>query len=87
MSEYQVKDAEQLADQYKFMFDYLMGQKGTGIKLSKETLNYYRDVSVMLRLYYEMFFKKGMKILDLGCSTGTFVLNDPKNIKYQSDIW
>lgn len=32
------------------------------------------------RLYYEMFFKKGMKILDIGCSTGTFVLNDPKNI-------
>lgn len=32
------------------------------------------------RLYYEMFFKKGMKILDIGCSTGTFALNDPKNI-------
>lgn len=32
------------------------------------------------RLYYEMFFKKGMKILDIGCSTGTFELNDPKNI-------
>jgi len=32
------------------------------------------------RLYYEMFFKKGTKILDIGCSTGTFVLNDPNNI-------
>lgn len=32
------------------------------------------------RLYYEMFFKKGMKMLDAGCSTGTFVSNDPKNI-------
>jgi SAM-dependent methyltransferase len=32
------------------------------------------------RLYYEMHFKNGMKILDVGCSTGTFVMNDPKNI-------
>ena len=31
-------------------------------------------------LYYDMFFKKGMSILDVGCSTGTFELNDPKNI-------
>jgi len=31
-------------------------------------------------IYYNRFFKKGQKLLDLGCSTGRFVLCDPENI-------
>lgn len=32
------------------------------------------------RLYYRMFFKKGTKILDVGCGVGNFLLQDPANI-------
>ena len=31
-------------------------------------------------LYYNMFFKKGQKILDIGCSTGNFIAQDPENM-------
>lgn len=32
------------------------------------------------RFYYSLFFKKGDKILDIGCSTGNFIAQDAKNI-------
>ena len=32
------------------------------------------------RFYYNILFKKGQKILDIGCSTGNFIAQDPKNI-------
>ncbi|MAG91777.1 hypothetical protein CMO83_03820 [Candidatus Woesearchaeota archaeon] len=32
------------------------------------------------RFYYNLFFKKGDKILDIGCSTGNFIVQDSKNI-------
>ena len=32
------------------------------------------------KFYYGIFFKKGDKILDIGCSTGNFIAQDPKNI-------
>jgi|TARA_B100000315_G_C14581763_1_gene590858 ubiquinone/menaquinone biosynthesis C-methylase UbiE len=32
------------------------------------------------RFYYNLFFKKGNIILDIGCSTGNFVIQDPDNI-------
>ena len=32
------------------------------------------------RFYYNLFFKKGDKILDIGCSTGNFIIQDPKNM-------
>jgi len=32
------------------------------------------------RLYYDLFFKKGQRIVDIGCSTGNFLAQDPKNI-------
>lgn len=32
------------------------------------------------RFYYSLFFKKGDEILDVGCSTGNFLAQDPKNI-------
>ncbi len=32
------------------------------------------------RLYFEMFFRKGAQILDIGCTTGNFAAQDPKNI-------
>lgn len=31
-------------------------------------------------LYYNMFFRKGQKILDIGCSVGNFLVQDRKNI-------
>ena len=31
-------------------------------------------------LYYNMFFKKGQRILDIGCSVGNFIAQDSKNI-------
>jgi SAM-dependent methyltransferase len=33
------------------------------------------------RFYYNLFFRKGQKILDIGCSTGNFIAQDPENIK------
>lgn len=30
--------------------------------------------------YYSLFFKKGQRILDIGCSTGNFLAQDPKHI-------
>ncbi|GEM_PF-891700 len=32
------------------------------------------------KFYYGILFKKGDKIVDIGCSTGNFALQDPKNI-------
>ena len=32
------------------------------------------------RFYYEILFRKGDKILDIACSTGNFIAQDPKNI-------
>lgn len=40
-----------------------------------KNINKYSD-----ELYYRMFFKKGQKILDIGCSIGNFAVQDPKNI-------
>lgn len=32
------------------------------------------------KFYYDMLFKKGDRILDIACSTGNFIAQDPKNI-------
>jgi SAM-dependent methyltransferase len=32
------------------------------------------------KFYYNLLFNKGDKILDVGCSTGNFIVQDPKNI-------
>lgn len=32
------------------------------------------------KFYYDMLFKKGDKILDIACSTGNFIAQEPKNI-------
>ncbi len=32
------------------------------------------------RFYYSLFFKKGDGILDIGCSTGNFIAQDPQHI-------
>ena len=31
------------------------------------------------KVYYNLFFKKGDKILDIGCSTGNFLVQDTTN--------
>lgn len=48
-------------------------------------MSYYSDKHYKPRndfdkFYYEMFFTKGDKILDIGCSTGNFAAQDHKNI-------
>lgn len=32
------------------------------------------------KFYYDLFFKKGQHIVDIGCSTGNFLVQDPQNI-------
>lgn len=32
------------------------------------------------RFYHSLFFQKGKKVLDVGCSTGNFLAQDPKNM-------
>lgn len=41
---------------------------------------HYTPSSEYDKFYYDILFKKGSKILDIGCSTGNFIAQDPKNI-------
>ncbi len=48
-------------------------------------MSHYSDMHYKIRedydkLYYDMLFKKGYKILDIGCSVGNFIAQDPQNI-------
>src|SRR3989338_8515193 len=40
----------------------------------------YRPSDENERFYYHLFFKKGEKIVDIGCSTGNFIAQDPSHI-------
>ena len=41
---------------------------------------HYTPSSEYDKFYYDILFKGGGKILDIGCSTGNFIAQDPKNI-------
>ncbi|MBI5065225.1 AbrB/MazE/SpoVT family DNA-binding domain-containing protein [Candidatus Woesearchaeota archaeon] len=60
-----VEKLEQVADQYKYLFDFLMQNKN--LKISKQMLDLYENLSKMLRLYHELFYKfenEKAKIID-----------------------
>ncbi|MBI4918410.1 AbrB/MazE/SpoVT family DNA-binding domain-containing protein [archaeon] len=50
-----VEKLEQLADQYKYLFDFLMQNKN--LKVSKQIIDLYETLGKMLRLYHELFYK------------------------------
>jgi phosphate uptake regulator len=52
-----IEEMEKIADQYKFLFKYLMEISNKKHKLSKEALEFYDGVCVLLRTYYELFYK------------------------------
>ncbi|PIN69904.1 hypothetical protein COV93_03645 [Candidatus Woesearchaeota archaeon CG11_big_fil_rev_8_21_14_0_20_43_8] len=62
-----VEQLERVADQYKYMFDYLMREENAKLKLSDETLKHYGDVNALLRIYYELFYKfDKAKVVEMG---------------------
>ncbi len=54
---YIVEDIENIADQYKYMCNYLYERRGKKIKLRKEILDLYQKTNDMLREFYEMYYK------------------------------
>ena len=50
-----VEKLEQVADQYKYLFDFLMQNKN--VKISKSVLDLYENLGKMLRIYYDLFYK------------------------------
>jgi phosphate uptake regulator len=58
-----IEELERIADQYKYLFDYLLLPANKKLKLSKETLHYYEQTNRMLRLYYELFYTFDKKTL------------------------
>jgi Na+/phosphate symporter len=62
-----VEQLERVADQYKYMFDYLMKPANAKLRLSEETLQFYSQVNDMLRTYYELFYKfDKKKVIEMG---------------------
>lgn len=62
-----VESLENIADEYKYMFQYLYKNNAKDVKLSKEVLTLYDDVSQLVRMFYEVFYKyDSKKISDIG---------------------
>jgi len=51
-----IKDLERLADQFKYMCDFLTSRK-ENVKVNKEVLDLFADTNEYLRAFYEMFYK------------------------------
>ncbi|HIH23638.1 TPA: phosphate uptake regulator PhoU [Candidatus Woesearchaeota archaeon] len=58
-----IEELEHIADQYKYLFDYLLQPENKRLKLTKETLQYYEQTNKMLRMYYDLFYKFDKKTL------------------------
>lgn len=54
---YMIEDMENLADQYKYLCNYLGSLKDKKIKVSKEILESYKKTNGLLRTFYELFYK------------------------------
>ena len=52
-----LQDLEKIADQYKYLLDFMMRAKNANLKISKETIEFYSATNDMLRTYYELFYK------------------------------
>jgi len=54
---YIVEDIENLADQYKYLCNYLFDhQEKKNIKIRKEILAVFQEVNMLLRKFYEIFY-------------------------------
>ncbi|MBI2654801.1 phosphate uptake regulator PhoU [Candidatus Woesearchaeota archaeon] len=54
---YIIEEMENIADQYKYLCDYIYSMKSKKIKLSKEVIEMYEKTNEMLNLFYEIFYK------------------------------
>src|SRR3989344_4528807 len=62
-----IESLENIADEYKYMFQYLYSSDMKDVKLSKEILAIYDEVSQFVRTFYELFYKyDSKKVSDLG---------------------
>jgi phosphate uptake regulator len=62
-----IEQLEKIADQYKFLFDHIIKSKTPKFKISKDVLEYYKNVNIVLRSYYELFYKfDRQKIVEIG---------------------
>ena len=62
-----IDQLEKIADQYKYLFDYLMKEENAKHKLSAETLSYFQNTNKMLRNYYELFYNfDKAKVAEIG---------------------
>lgn len=51
-----IENLENLADQYKYLFTYLL-KENKKIKLDKKIINYYENIHNLLNSFYELFYK------------------------------
>ena len=56
-----IEELERIADQYKYLFDYLLEKPK--LQISKETFDYYSEINLMIRNYYELFYKFDKKLI------------------------
>lgn len=54
---YILEDMENLADQYKYLCNYIYDKRNKKIKISKDVLSVYENVNEMLKNFYELFYK------------------------------
>ena len=64
---YIVESLENLADEYKYMYQHIASSWNNSITFSKDITSVFGQVTDMLRLFYELFYKyDNKKIADIG---------------------
>lgn len=58
---YMIEDIENLADQYKYMYQYLEEANLKKSKVSPKTIEMFDDTNKMLKLFYEVYYKYDSK--------------------------
>lgn len=48
--------------------------------MTRYSKQHYRKNITVAKDYYELFFERGHRILDIGCSFGDFLMSDTENI-------
>jgi phosphate uptake regulator len=54
---YIIEEIENIADQYKYLCNYLYDLRSKKPKISKESLKLYEETNKMLKTFYELFYK------------------------------
>lgn len=54
---YIIEEIENIADQYKFLCNYLHNLRNKKVKINKSTLDMYKETNEMLKQFYELFYK------------------------------